>query len=140
VFSSPKWLEKQQRLSLEGLPFKRLAYRSNLCDTTIVDDQCHYCLFLNCQAASLTFMDNYLYNIHSHAVGQMRLSELHLTRLCRTEPVAPALPCAHLVGAASRRRVFRSCGNHFFLHSELSDYTPLYRWRFELTMQYTGSI
>jgi hypothetical protein len=30
-------------------------------------------------------------------------------------------------------------GNHLFPHSELSDYTPLYRWRFELTMQYTGS-
>jgi hypothetical protein len=38
------------------------------------------------------------------------LSELHLTRLCRTEPVAPALPCADLVGAASRRRVLRLCG------------------------------
>jgi hypothetical protein len=31
-------------------------------------------------------------------------------------------------------------GNHLLPHSELSDYTPLYRWRFELTMQYTGSI
>jgi hypothetical protein len=38
------------------------------------------------------------------------VSELHLTRLCRTEPVAPALPCADLVGAASRRRVLKLCG------------------------------
>jgi hypothetical protein len=31
-------------------------------------------------------------------------------------------------------------GDHLFPHSELSDYAPLYRWRFELTSQYTGSI
>jgi gag-polypeptide of LTR copia-type/Zinc knuckle len=33
-----------------------------------------------------------------------------------------------------------SDGRHLRPPSELSDYTPLYRWRFELTMQYTGSI
>jgi hypothetical protein len=38
------------------------------------------------------------------------VSELHLTRLCRTEPVAPALLCADLVGAVSRGRVLRLCG------------------------------
>jgi hypothetical protein len=31
-------------------------------------------------------------------------------------------------------------GDHLFPYSELSDYTPLCRWRFELTMQYIGSI
>jgi hypothetical protein len=32
------------------------------------------------------------------------VSELHLIRLCRTEPVAPAPPCADLVVVASRRK------------------------------------
>jgi hypothetical protein len=41
---------------------------------------------------------------------RVSLSELHLTRLCRAEPVAPALPCADLIGATSRRRVLRLCG------------------------------
>jgi hypothetical protein len=40
------------------------------------------------------------------------------TRLCRTEPVAPALPCADLVGAASRRRVLRLCGGQPFIPSQ----------------------
>jgi hypothetical protein len=31
-------------------------------------------------------------------------------------------------------------GDHLITHSEQSDYTPLHRWRFELTKQYTGSI
>jgi hypothetical protein len=29
-------------------------------------------------------------------------------------------------------------GERSFPHSELSDYTPIYRWRFEFTGQYTG--
>jgi hypothetical protein len=45
-------------------------------------------------------------------------TELHLTRLCRTEPVAPALPCADLLGAASRRRVLRLCGWRPFISSQ----------------------
>jgi hypothetical protein len=49
-------------------------------------------------------------NLASEAI----VSELHLTRLCRTDPVAPALPCADLRGAASRRRVLRFVvGDHF---------------------------
>jgi hypothetical protein len=69
------------------------------------------------------------------------LSELHLTRLCRTEPVAPARPCADLVGAASRRKVLGyMVGDYLFPHNELSNCTNLYRWRFELARQYTGSI
>jgi alkanesulfonate monooxygenase SsuD/methylene tetrahydromethanopterin reductase-like flavin-dependent oxidoreductase (luciferase family) len=51
------------------------------------------------------------------------VSELHLTRLCRTEPVAPALPCADLVGAASRRGYLGYVvGDHLFPNSELTDY------------------
>jgi hypothetical protein len=46
------------------------------------------------------------------------LSELHLTRLCRTEPVAPALPCADLVGAASRRKDIRFYGWRPFIPSQ----------------------
>jgi hypothetical protein len=46
------------------------------------------------------------------------VSELHLTRLCRTEPVAPALPCADLVGAASRRRVLMLRGWLSFIPSQ----------------------
>jgi hypothetical protein len=46
------------------------------------------------------------------------MSELHLTRLCRTEPVAPALPCANLVGAASRKKVLRLCGWRPFIPSQ----------------------
>jgi hypothetical protein len=54
------------------------------------------------------------------------MSELHHTRLCRTEPVAPALPCADLVGAASRNGYLGYvAGDHLFPHSELSDYTPV---------------
>jgi hypothetical protein len=48
----------------------------------------------------------------------MYVSELHLTRLCRTESVAPALPCADLVGAASRKRVLRLCGWQPFIPSQ----------------------
>jgi hypothetical protein len=33
-----------------------------------------------------------------------------LIRLCRTKPVAPALPCADMVGVSSRRKVPRLCG------------------------------
>jgi hypothetical protein len=50
-----------------------------------------------------------------------RVSELHLTRLCRTEPVAPALPCADLVGAASRRRVLKLCTWRPFIPSQKAE-------------------
>jgi hypothetical protein len=68
------------------------------------------------------------------------LSELHLVRLCRTKPVAPVFPSVDLVGAATRRKTLRLCGGQpFFPHCELSDNTPLHRWRFELTRQHTAS-
>jgi hypothetical protein len=47
-----------------------------------------------------------------------RVSELHLTRLCRTEPVSPALPCTDLVDAASKRRILRLCGWRPFIPSQ----------------------
>jgi hypothetical protein len=49
------------------------------------------------------------------------MPELHLTRLCRTERVAPALPRADLVGAASRKRVLRLCGWRPFIPSQLAE-------------------
>jgi hypothetical protein len=53
------------------------------------------------------------------------MSELHFIRLCRTEPVAPALPCADLVGAASRREILKLWAGYRLLpYSELCDYTP----------------
>jgi RNase H-like domain found in reverse transcriptase len=51
-------------------------------------------------------------------ITEKYVSELHITRLCRTEPVAPALPCADLVGAVSRRRVLRLCGWRPFIPSQ----------------------
>jgi hypothetical protein len=49
------------------------------------------------------------------------VSELLLIRLCRTEPVAPALSCADLVAAASRRRVLILCGWRPFVPSQRAE-------------------
>jgi hypothetical protein len=50
-----------------------------------------------------------------------QMSKFHLTRLCRTEPVAPDLLCADLVGAASRRKVLRLCGWRPFIPSQSAE-------------------
>jgi hypothetical protein len=45
-------------------------------------------------------VDNRTLSISYADCCRVILSELHLTRSCRTEPVAPALPYADLVGVA----------------------------------------
>jgi hypothetical protein len=46
------------------------------------------------------------------------MSGLRLISLCRTEPVAPDLPCADQVGDASKRKVLRMCGWRPFTPSQ----------------------
>jgi hypothetical protein len=50
--------------------------------------------------------------------SNLSMSGLHSTRLCRTEPVAPALPCADLIGAERSRRVITLCGWRPFIPSQ----------------------
>jgi hypothetical protein len=52
------------------------------------------------------------------AFPAMFVSELHRNNLCRTDPVAPALQCADLASAASRRKVVRLCDWRQFIPSQ----------------------
>jgi hypothetical protein len=77
---------------------------TNLAGETI-DARCVGCIYI--------YIYTYICMIDSRI-----LSELHLTRLCRTEPVAPAIPCADLLGAESRRSVLRLCAWRPFIPSQ----------------------
>jgi hypothetical protein len=76
------------------------------------------CSHQACQRDRVLLSKHWRYDTTGLMSHASMLSELHLTRLCRTEPVAPAFPCADLVGAASRRRVLRLCGWQPFIRSQ----------------------